>query len=189
MAELTLPVEGEWEWTIAAFGGMAEPMPSLVVGRPAEGEGAARPPAGAWAAAGIAVVLSLGLALRRRFPAAGLALGLAIVVLGAAMVVGQAGAASAPPAEAGVPTRAEIGADLFLAKGCVTCHVHEAVAPSISYSLQFGPNLTKYRNDPAFIARWLADPASVRETLMPNLHLSEEEIAALVSFLNGGGSS
>jgi len=43
--------------------------------------------------------------------------------------------------------------------------------------------------DSAFIARWLADPSAVRETKMPNLHLSPDEIAALVLFLNGPDDS
>ncbi len=189
MAELTLPVDGNWEWTIDAFAGMAHPMPTLVVSRAVERAATAQPQAGAWAAAGVLALVCVGLALRRRYPAAGLALALAVVLAGAALVVARRDVESASPAEAASPAAVGKGADLFLAKGCVTCHVHESVPPSISYSLQFGPNLTKYRNDPAFIARWLADPAAIRKTEMPNLHLSTDEIEALVVFLNGADDS
>lgn len=76
---------------------------------------------------------------------------------------------------------AEEGAALFRAKGCVSCHRHAAVAqggPSI------GPDLTAYEADPAFLRRWLADPAAVRpNTLMPNLRLDPAEIDALIAFL------
>ena len=76
---------------------------------------------------------------------------------------------------------AEKGSALFRAKGCVSCHRHAAVAeggPSI------GPDLTAYEADAVFLRRWLADPAAVRPgTLMPDLALEEEEIEALIAFL------
>lgn len=76
---------------------------------------------------------------------------------------------------------ADSGAALFRAKGCVSCHRHAAVAqggPSI------GPDLTAYEADPAFLRRWLADPAAVRpNTLMPDLRLDSAEIDALIAFL------
>ena len=46
------------------------------------------------------------------------------------------------------------------------------------------PDLTDYDPDPGFVRVWLRDPEAVRPgTRMPNLGLSEEEIAALLAFL------
>lgn len=73
------------------------------------------------------------------------------------------------------------GAALFRAKGCVGCHRHAAVDGEGG---SVGPDLTHYDADPAFLHRWLADPASVRpNTLMPNLQLGPDEIEALITFL------
>ncbi len=47
------------------------------------------------------------------------------------------------------------------------------------------PNLTSYANDPDFLRRWLRDPAAVKpRTTMPNLDLSDAELADLIAFLN-----
>jgi len=78
-------------------------------------------------------------------------------------------------------TNAERGGRLFVAKGCVTCHV----------DIQVGPNLTGRRYDAAWLARFLADPERVRpapagKTKMPTLGLDAREIASLVAFVNGG---
>jgi cytochrome c1 len=46
------------------------------------------------------------------------------------------------------------------------------------------PDLTHYRPNPAFVRQWLRDPSAVRPgTDMPNLRLSDEEIEALLAFL------
>lgn len=75
----------------------------------------------------------------------------------------------------------EEGAALFRAKGCVSCHRHAAVAQG---GTSIGPDLTAYEADPAFLRRWLADPAAVRPgTLMPDLELDEDEIEVLIAFL------
>jgi mono/diheme cytochrome c family protein len=78
---------------------------------------------------------------------------------------------------------ASVGAALFQAKGCPACHRHDGVGSS-GFSAQIGPNLTNYDPDPDFIWDWLRDPAAIRpNTQMPDLNLSEEEIAVLVAFL------
>ncbi|MFZ0548890.1 MAG: c-type cytochrome [Candidatus Promineifilaceae bacterium] len=75
------------------------------------------------------------------------------------------------------------GAALFVAKGCVICHRNDAVRTP-DFSAQIGPNLTHYQPDPDFVRAWLHDPASIRpDTEMPNLNLSDEEIEALLAFL------
>ena len=76
-------------------------------------------------------------------------------------------------------TEAERGRRLFVAKGCVTCHVQIAV----------GPDLTGKRYDAAYLKQFLADPSRVasarRGTFpMPNLGLKQPEITALVAFIN-----
>ena len=79
------------------------------------------------------------------------------------------------------------GAALFRAKGCVACHRHDAVDPGAP---TIGPILTDYEADPAFLQRWLRDPAAVRPgTTMPNLQLQPAEIDALIAFLQSGGEA
>lgn len=74
---------------------------------------------------------------------------------------------------------AERGQRLFVAKGCVTCHVETRV----------GPDLTGKRFDVGYLSHFLADPRSVAlprqgELQMPNLGLKPPEIAALVAYIN-----
>ena len=101
-------------------------------------------------------------------------------------------AATAAPTPALAP--AELGRALFQAKGCTSCHQHAGLAISrvetrAAADLDLGeavgaPDLTHYRPDPAFVRQWLRDPAAVRpDTQMPNLRLSDEEIEALLAFL------
>ncbi len=83
---------------------------------------------------------------------------------------------------------AERGRRLFVAKGCVTCHVHPDV-PS-SGVVDVGPDLTGRRFTADYLQRFLADPniATTRGANgfeMPNLNLAPREIAALAAFLNG----
>jgi mono/diheme cytochrome c family protein len=99
------------------------------------------------------------------------------------------------PGSARSDTPALDGKALFLAKGCATCHQHDAVSTTNSVSI--GPDLTHYTNSPDFLRRWLADPQAIRPQTapafgpsgtMPNLHLSPDEIEALIAFINGAGS-
>ena len=122
----------------------------------------------------------------RKLAAALAALGLAMFLLSIlpGLTPGAGGAGTlAPPA-------AERGKALFVAKGCAACHVHGRVAGktgefSGAYGSEGTPNLTVYTNDPDFLRRWLRDPAAVKpRTTMPNLGLSDAEIAELIAFLN-----
>ena len=86
---------------------------------------------------------------------------------------------------------AAAGADLFKAKGCASCH-------SVSgYSAgTVGPNLTHLRQRSVFagsifdlddvnLRKWLRDPPAEKPgSIMPNLHLSEDEITKLIAYLN-----
>jgi len=84
------------------------------------------------------------------------------------------------------PVAADRGKRLFVAKGCVTCHVHGEVTGSGLVSV--GPNLTPKRYQPDFLAKFLADPSIARtpgkNDLMPKLELKPVEIAAIAAFIN-----
>lgn len=85
---------------------------------------------------------------------------------------------STPPATTGAPagsSPAATGEALFVAKGCAACH---------DRGLNGAPFLNDYEPDPAFLRQWLRDPSAVRPgTYMPNLQLSDSEIAALIAYL------
>jgi mono/diheme cytochrome c family protein len=94
----------------------------------------------------------------------------------------------APGTTAATPAPAERGARLFVAKGCVTCHLHRSVPGS--GEAEVGPELTGVGQRLAadYLRRFLADPsikppAPGRSFGMPNLGLKEAEIAALTAFL------
>lgn len=78
------------------------------------------------------------------------------------------------------------GKALFVAKGCVGCHVHGMIDRS-SYGL--APDLTGRAYQPDYLAKLLTNPPPQRPgtyVRMPNLGLRPEEISALVAFVNGG---
>lgn len=84
---------------------------------------------------------------------------------------------------------AERGQQLFLAKGCITCHSHSASgAPSDVPSARVGPDLSDRRLPADYLAKFLADPSIktvwASTNRMPNLELAPREIAALVAFIN-----
>lgn len=113
------------------------------------------------------------------------AAGLALLLLSAlpGWVAAQPGQPTAPPT-APVQDQVAYGKALFLAKGCVTCHHHAAVAGSGALG-EGVPDLTAHRWDAAYLRRWLANPAAVRPgTAMPTLDLQPEEIEALIAFLS-----
>jgi len=75
------------------------------------------------------------------------------------------------------------GRRLFVAKGCVTCHLHGDVSGSGVVAV--GPELTNRRLAPEYLQRFLADPSITGNTnRMPNLDLKQAEIGALIAFLN-----
>jgi mono/diheme cytochrome c family protein len=90
-----------------------------------------------------------------------------------AMPVINAGAA--PPA---AWTDMQRGERLFVAKGCVTCHVQ----------IQAGPKLGEKKYDAEWLGGFLKKPVQLTSTdmRMPDLGLKEPEIAALVSYINTG---
>jgi hypothetical protein len=85
-------------------------------------------------------------------------------------------------------SEAERGRRLFVALGCVTCHVHRAVDIAGEVS-DLGPDLTDRRFPPDYLARFLVDPSIKPATggkRMPNLSLREKDIKPLVAFINAG---
>ncbi|HET7009372.1 MAG TPA: c-type cytochrome [Anaerolineales bacterium] len=183
-ANLTLPAAGDWTWAIDAFGAL-HPMPSLTVaGSSAPPAAAQAPSAAVVAGAGLAALLGLGLALRRRLAYAAGAMAVAVVLAGAGFF--QARPATAAAAEAmAPPSSAEEGADLFIAKGCISCHLNAEFAAGELLGGSIGPDLTLYSGDAEFLRKWLANPEAVRPgTGMPDLDLDAEEIEALIAFLN-----
>ncbi len=93
-----------------------------------------------------------------------------------------------PGQAAPVYDQAQRGRRLFVAKGCVTCHLHGAVAGS--GVVQVGPELTALRLPSDFLEKFLADPTILPPAQrsnggMPILDLKPAEITGLVAFLSG----
>lgn len=95
------------------------------------------------------------------------------------------------PAATPVSEPARRGAQLFQQLTCANCHpLRGTPSPGV-----LGPELAHLgerqtlgagviQNNPVELARWLKDPQQVKPgSLMPNLHLNEEQIAALVAYL------
>ena len=92
-------------------------------------------------------------------------------------------AGSRPPAPVPAYDR---GAQLFVAKGCVGCHVQGMIDRQTVAAV--GPALTGRTFPPDYLTKQLTDPVSVRGTQarMPNLGLRPAEIRALIAFINTG---
>jgi mono/diheme cytochrome c family protein len=81
---------------------------------------------------------------------------------------------------------ADVGHQLFVAKGCVTCHMRGETGGKM------GPDLTIRRYAVAAVSSFLADPENSplsrsgipNGVRMPNLNLSQREIGTLVAYLN-----
>jgi mono/diheme cytochrome c family protein len=85
---------------------------------------------------------------------------------------------------------ADRGRQLFVAKGCMSCHAKrdDRTLPGRN-DANVGPDLTGRTYPADWLAAKLADPARNRVraneyVLMPNLGLSEREIASLTGYLN-----
>ncbi len=90
-------------------------------------------------------------------------------------------AGSPPPAPL---AERERGQRLFVAKGCLTCHVHADVEGSGVVAV--GPDLTGRRLPADYLRQFLANPAIAARSgapQMPNLDLKPQEIAALSAFI------
>lgn len=86
-----------------------------------------------------------------------------------------------------VATLSEIdfGKQLFVAKGCATCHTHAQAKASMH--IDVGPNLTSTQLPRKYLRQFLADPSVKKNwssaARMPNLELKTGEIDALIAFV------
>ena len=196
-ATLIFPQSGTWNWSIeSGLRPEQQPMPPLTVLDSAPADSPAPVPAASPALPMTIGVIGLmggvigliALARTRAAWAAALVL-IAVMVGGVGFVLAANQEESPPPAVSiSTPSQIELGQKLFIAKGCVVCHRHDAVAEvkrQIDFNFDEAPNLTKFSADPDYLAKWLDDPAAVKpETYMPKLNLSDDEVGALVAFMN-----
>jgi len=202
VATLTFPKEGNWSWSIQAFT-MDQKMPDLNVVAPVAGS-ASQPSAAKSPISPVVIVrvlalvigfIGLVLAFQRK---SRLALGLTVLCLvvgvasfvtGSGVPVGveaQGKSSSEVSGNTSIP-QAELGQQLFVAKGCITCHVNSKVTLGSDYwTIDMGaPNLSEFSASPEVLRIRLKDPKLAKsDTQMPNLHLADDEIEALIVFIN-----
>lgn len=182
-AVVTLPHSGRWRWSIQAFT-METIMPDLDVlaesSNRAGGNGAEDWSIWMGMLGFIGMAASTALWWRKRVWWTTLIVLTAgsMGTVGLAMSVNpQATVAEKPHLVSG----SDLGDKLFVAKGCITCHYHDAIDTDTK-SLHTGPNLTNFAASPEYLRLWLKDPAAVKpNTIMPNLNLSDPEIEALIT--------
>lgn len=201
-ATLTFPKEGNWSWSIQAFT-MDQAMPELNVAAPTVAS-VGQPIAKTGSVSPLVVVRMLALvigsaglivAYQRKSRLAGglvvlcLLVGVGSFVTGSSVPVSveaqsqPSSATSVDPASSPV----ELGEQLFIVKGCITCHVNTKVElVSAHWTIDMGaPDLSKFSASPEVLRLRLKDPKLVKsDTQMPNLHLADDEIEALIAFIN-----
>jgi cytochrome c oxidase subunit 2 len=96
----------------------------------------------------------------------------------------------APPAEPADGSAAGRGRDVFRSSACMGCHAIRGLSGGVA-----GPDLTHFgsrrtlaggmlANTPQALARWLKNPPAVKPgSLMPDLRLSDADVAVLVAYL------
>jgi cytochrome c oxidase subunit 2 len=96
----------------------------------------------------------------------------------------------APPAEPAEGSPAARGRDVFRGSACVGCHAIRGLSGGVT-----GPDLTHFGsrrtlaggtlpNTRPNLVRWLKSPPAVKPgSLMPDLHLSDADVAALATYL------
>ena len=204
-ATLTFPTKGKWNWTIQAFT-MEQKMPVLSVAAPsiASAPGIKAEPVKEsstslslivrWLALGLGLI-GLTLAFRRKsrlavaLTALCLTVGIGLFITGSAVPAVEAGSES-PVKVANVESlsQVELGQQLFVAKGCITCHTNAKVSNSSDYwTIDFtgATNLPNFSASPEILRIRLKNPKDAKsDTQMPNLGLSGAEIEALIAFIN-----
>lgn len=204
VATLTFPKEGDWEWSIQAFT-MDQVMPVLSVAAPGIASGSTsfvrtEPPLIPPLLIVRTVALALGLIglvviVRRRSRLAIGLTGVCLVVGIASFMMGTGAAfeveaqSKSGSAEISHTTLAPVerGRQLFIAKGCITCHTNSKVGRGSGHlTIDIGaPDLSNYSSSPEVLFVRLKDPAAAKsDTQMPNLGLKKTEIEALIAFIN-----
>lgn len=202
-ATLTFPAEGNWTWSIRAFS-MEQVMPALSVAAPSATSANQQPVAVAAPISAVLIVRVLALVIglaglvvayqRKSRMAAGvtavcLLVGLGSFVIGSGVPESVEAQSKSAVEAASAPSisQVELGRQLFLAKGCITCHYNSKAASESEYwTIDMGaPNLSKFSASPEALRLRLKDPTLVKsDTQMPNLGLKEAEIEALIAFIN-----
>lgn len=206
-ATLTFPSKGNWEWTIQAFT-MEQHMPGISVAAPKVASASApamnAEPVEAAPVSPLltvrALALGIGLvglvfAFRKKSRIAIALTALCLLVGVGSFVVGSG--VHAVEAESESPAKVvsdesisqvELGQQLFVAKGCITCHVNPKVPNSYDYwtiNVEGATNLSNFSASPEILRIRLKDPKEAKsDTQMPNLGLSDAEIEALIAFIN-----
>jgi len=202
-AILTFPTEGNWNWSVQAFS-MEQAMPVLSVAAPIAGSVSQQPVAQATSTSPLLIVRILAFVIglaglvvayqRKSRLAAALTVACLLVGVGS-FVTGSSvpesveaqSKSSAEAASAPSISQVELGRQLFLAKGCITCHYNSKAASESEYwTIDMGaPNLSKFSASPEVLRIRLKDPKMAKsDTQMPNLDLAEDEIEALIAFIN-----
>lgn len=202
-ATLTFPAEGNWTWSIRAFS-MEQVMPELSVAAPSATSANQQPVAVAAPISAVLIVRVLALVIglaglvvayqRKSRLAVGvtavcLLVGLGSFVIGSGVPESVEAQSKSAVEAASAPSisQVELGRQLFLAKGCITCHYNSKAASESEYwTIDMGaPNLSKFSASPEALRLRLKDPTLVKsDTQMPNLGLKEAEIEALIAFIN-----
>jgi hypothetical protein len=207
VAALTFPKEGNWDWSVQAFT-MDQRMPVLQVAAPVAGTVnqpvvKTEPAAASISPVLIVRVLAFAVALLclvlAYWQRSRLAVGLTVVALSVGLAsfmmgstVPQVEAQTQNESSAQIPvdpsvSQVEVGRQLFIAKGCITCHHNDRAASRSDYwTIEMGaPELSNYSSAPEILFIRLKDPAAARsDTKMPQLGLKQTEIEALVAFIN-----
>jgi cytochrome c2 len=186
VAEIVLPLEGRWTWIVHPAPFPDAPMPDLDVATLLKVSAAKSAPPAHWrsAMAGPVMLGALPLFYQRQ-PLSwrnATVMAAAVTVADHAQTQETANTISAARTDS-LAASVTTGKALFVAKGCATCHVHEAL--DTRFSIQVGPALTDYTVVPEYVRIWLKDPRAIKPaTEMPQLDLSESEIEALITFLS-----
>jgi hypothetical protein len=202
-ATLTFPKEGNWEWSIQAFT-MDQPMPVLNVAAhnvasandhvvETESNPAFITPLLFLRVLVFGLVLiGLLLAFQRKsrlaWALAGFCLLIGVGTFMTGTITSKAEAQTHSESSSEVSAaQVEFGRQLFIAKGCITCHYNSRAAERVGYwTIEMGaPDLSNYSSNPEILFIRLKDPVAAKsDAKMPNLGLQETEIEALIAFIN-----
>lgn len=195
VATLNFPKAGEWAWRIDSFGEQVMP-PLSVAEAPLAANVKSEPsplsniPVSSMLASGLGLAsILIGLFAMKTKNVWALALVFVGLIVSGVGVISAANHA-AVKTEAQVPVldqtaQVDYGHDLFVGKGCLTCHYHADAAEYIQFRIDAGPDLTNFSAAPEYLRMRLKDPKSVKsDSKMPQLALTEGEIEALIAFIN-----